>query len=113
VHEVGITQSIIEIAEQAARTQGATKITSVTVEIGALSGVIPESVEFCFEACARGTLLEGTRLIIHRIPGLGRCGECGASSPMDQQTFACDACGAFALETLQGTELRVTELEVD
>jgi hydrogenase nickel incorporation protein HypA/HybF len=113
MHEVGITQSIIDIAEQHARAQGAGKIHSVTVEIGALSGVIAESVEFCFEACASGTLLEGTRLIIHRIPGLGRCGECGATTPMEQHTFACEACGGFALETLQGTELRVTELEVD
>lgn len=113
MHEVGITQSIIEIAEQHARAQGANKINSVTVEIGALSGVIPESVEFCFEACARGTLLEGSRLIIQRIPGLGRCGECGAETPLEQQTYACDACGGFGLETLQGSELRVTELEVD
>lgn len=113
MHEVGITQSIIDIAEQHARAQGAGKITTVTVEIGALSGVIPESVEFCFEACARGTLLEGARLIVHRIPGRGRCGQCGTESPMEQQTFACAACGAFALETLQGTELRVIELEVD
>lgn len=113
MHEVGITQSIIEIAEQHARAQGAGKINSVTVDIGALSGVMPEAVEFCFEACASGTLLEGTRLIIHRIPGRGRCGECGAETALDPQTFACAACGSFALETLQGNELRVTELEVD
>lgn len=113
MHEVGITQSIIEIAEQHARAQGAQKIHSVTVAIGALSGVIPEAVEFCFEACTRGTLLEGSRLIIQRIPGRGRCGQCGAETTMEQQTFACDACGGFGLETLQGSELRVTELEVD
>lgn len=113
MHEVGITQSIIDIAEQHARAGGAGRINSVTVEIGALSGVIAESVEFCFEACARGTLLQGSRLIIVRIPGRGRCGECGAETVMEQQTFACDACGGFGLETLQGTELRVTELEVD
>ncbi len=113
MHEVGITQSIIEIAEQHARAQGAARINTVTVEIGALSGVIPEAVEFCFEACARDTLVEGARLIIQHIPGRGRCNECGAETALDQQTFACPGCGNFGLETLQGNELRVTELEVD
>ena len=64
MHELGITQSIVDIAARTARDQGAERIVSVTVEIGSLSGVIPDAVEFCFEACSQGTLLEGSRLLI-------------------------------------------------
>ncbi|HXV21659.1 MAG TPA: hydrogenase maturation nickel metallochaperone HypA, partial [Desulfuromonadales bacterium] len=46
MHEVGITRSIVEIAERTAREQGAARVLSVTVAIGALSGVVPEAVEF-------------------------------------------------------------------
>jgi hydrogenase nickel incorporation protein HypA/HybF len=113
MHEVGITRSLIEIAERHAREQGVAKVVSVTVAIGALSGVVPEAVEFCFEACSRGTFLEGTRLLIERIPGRGRCGACGTEAEIDPHAFACPACGAFALERLQGEELRVTEMEID
>lgn len=113
MHEVGITQSIVEIAERHAREQGAKKVLSVTVLIGALSGVVPEAVEFCFEACTRETLLEGARLVIERVPGRGRCIDCGAEIDLDPDTFACPPCGAFALERLQGEELRILELEVD
>lgn len=113
MHEVGITQSIVEIAERHAREQGAARVLSVTVRIGALSGVVPEAVEFCFEACTKGTLLDGARLIVERVPGKGRCTECGAEIELAPHTFACPPCGALAVERLQGEELRILELEVD
>jgi hydrogenase nickel incorporation protein HypA/HybF len=113
LHEVGITRSIVEIAEQTARAQGASRVLSVTVEIGELSGVVAEAVEFCFEACSRGTFLDGARLIIERVPGLGRCPACGEQTAMGPYSFECPSCAALGLETLQGRELRVTEMEVD
>ena len=113
MHEVGITRSIVEIAERTAHEQGAQRVLSVTVEIGALSGVVPEAVEFCFEACSKETFLEGARLIIERIPGRARCQQCAAEIPVDSWSFACPACGALALERLQGEELRIKEMEID
>lgn len=113
MHEVGITQSIVEIAERNARAQGAARVLSVSIEIGDLSGVMADAVEFCFEACTGGTFLEGAKLLVQRIPGKGRCRECGAETNLDPYTFACSACGAYTLEVLQGTELRITEMEID
>ncbi len=113
MHELGLTQHLIEIAENAARANGASRVRSVKVEIGALAGVVPESVEFCFDVCSRGTLLEGSRLEITFIPGRGRCHDCQAECALDIYTVACPACGGFSLERKQGEELRVVEVEVD
>ena len=113
MHEVGITRSIVEIAERSAREQGAGRVVSVTVEIGGLSGVVAEAVEFCFDACTKETFLDGARLIVERIPGKGRCRDCGAETALDQYTFACPACGGYALEVLQGNELSIREMEID
>lgn len=113
MHELGITQSIVEIAEQTARDQGAQKVLSVTIEVGELSGVIPEAVEFCFEACVQETLLEGSRLVIDRIPGLGKCTECRAEFKLDNMTFNCSACGSYAIQRLQGEELNLREVEIE
>jgi hydrogenase nickel incorporation protein HypA/HybF len=113
VHELGITQSIIEIAEDHARAQNAVKVNSVTVEIGGLSGIVPDAVEFCFEACSKETLLEGAELIIDFIPGRARCVSCNWEDNIEQLTYVCPECGNLALERLQGEELRVKELEID
>jgi len=113
VHEVAITQNILEIAIDHAHKASAGKITSLTVEIGALSGVVPEAVEFCFEAVARETLAEGATLNIVRIPGRGRCLDCGQTLEMDPYTFSCPHCESFNIERQQGDELRLTEVEID
>ena len=113
MHEVGITQSIIEIAEKHATEGGARRVLSLTIEIGELSGVVPEALEFVFEACSRGTLLEESKLVIERIPGRARCGDCRRETGIDSYSFACPACDSFALEILQGEELRIKEMEVD
>jgi hydrogenase nickel incorporation protein HypA/HybF len=113
MHELGLTQHLVEIAAHAARENGARLVRSVTVEIGELAGVVPESVEFCFDACSRGTILEGSRLKILRIPGRGRCHDCKAECGLDIYTVVCPGCGGFSLERLQGEELRVIEVEID
>ena len=113
MHELGITQSIVEIAEKTAREQKAIKVLSVTVEIGELSGVIADAVEFCFEACIQDTLLAQSRLIINQIPGRGRCNDCGAELKIDPMTFNCDTCGSYSIQRTQGDELTIKEVEIE
>ncbi len=113
MHELGITQSIVEIAEKTARDQKAEKVLSVTIEIGELSGVIPDAVEFCYEACTQESLLAGSRLVINYIPGLGKCNDCQADVKMDNMTFNCSSCGSYSLQRIQGEELNIKEVEIE
>lgn len=110
MHELAITQNIVEICEHHASGR---RIRSVRVEIGDLSGVVPEAVEFCFEACSRDTLLEGARLVIERVPAKARCRDCAAEQEVASFHAPCAACGGFGMELLSGAELRVRELEVE
>jgi hydrogenase nickel incorporation protein HypA/HybF len=110
MHELSITQSVVEICEQNA---GGRRVLAVILELGELSGIVPDSVEFCFEACTRGTLLEGARLIIDRVAPKGLCRDCGVEFPVSAYYDACPACGGFTVELLRGEELRVKELEVE
>jgi len=113
MHELSLTQSLVEIAEEHARRAGATVIRSITVEVGALSGTVPEALEFAFDVCSRGTLAEGAVLTLLRVPGHGRCAACGATSTCQELTAVCPVCDALAFELDAGLELRVLELEID
>lgn len=110
MHEMAITQGIVELCEQHAAGR---RIQLVTVEIGALSGVVPEAVEFCFAACASGTLAEQARLVIEQVAGQGRCLECQCLQPLQRLYDPCSACGAYLLEVVAGQEMRVREIEVE
>lgn len=113
MHELSLTQNLIEVAEEHARREGASAILSITVKIGALSGVVAEAVEFAFEVCARGTLADGAQLRIIPVPAIGRCRQCAEEVAMTSPVDACPGCGGFALDLLQGEEMALTEMEID
>lgn len=110
MHEMSITQSVVEICEANA---GGRRVLEVVLEIGELSGVIPESVEFCFEACTKGTLLDGAKLTVEEVPGRGKCPSCHEESPLKSLFDPCPHCGGFGLAVVSGEELRVKELELE
>jgi hydrogenase nickel incorporation protein HypA/HybF len=110
MHEMSITQGIIDLCLAHA---GGRQILSIDVEIGELSSVVPESIEFCFEACSRDTSLEGARLTIIRVPGVGKCQECEKETPLSELYDACRNCGSNQVTIVAGEELRVREIEVE
>ena len=109
MHELGITQNIVAIASEYA--DGA-KVRRVSLEIGQLSAILPDSIRFCFDVCCQGTLLEGATLEIIETPGLGRCRSCGAEVPLTQPFGRC-TCGSVNLDIVQGQELKLKELETE
>jgi hydrogenase nickel incorporation protein HypA/HybF len=110
MHEMSITQGIIDICEKYA---GGRPVISVDIEIGELSSVVPNAVEFCFEACSQGTLLQEAHLNIIRIPGSGHCLDCDADTPLTAIFGACQRCGSYRVTIVSGEEMRVREIEVD
>lgn len=108
VHELSISQGIVESVCEAVR-EG--QVLTVTVEIGKLSGVVPDAVRFCFDECARGTRLEGARLDIVDVQGRGRCPSCNQELDMEELITRCP-CGNPFLEIVRGQELRIRSVEV-
>jgi hydrogenase nickel incorporation protein HypA/HybF len=113
LHELGISQSIVEIALRTAAGQKAKKIHSVTLEIGSLAGVVPEALQFCYEACSNATLLEGSQLIIEKVQAKACCRDCAGEYPLTDLLVCCPACGSLAGDMICGDEMRIKEMEID
>jgi hydrogenase nickel incorporation protein HypA/HybF len=109
MHELGITQEIVEICCR--RSEGAC-ITRIVLEIGKLSGVLPDAVRFCFDLCSEGTMAEGAQLEIIEPLGSAHCRECGNLVQLLSPWGICE-CGSTNLEWLSGEELRIKEMEVN
>ena len=109
MHELAITQDMVAAV---AETVGPAKVARVRLQIGRLAGVVPEALRFCFDACSRGTTLEGATLEIDEIAARGRCRGCGAEIAMSSFLDVC-ACGGMELELITGQELRIKDVEVE
>ena len=108
MHELAITQSVVDTITE--RTSGA-RVTLVRLDIGKLSGVVPEAVAFCFELVADGTPLHAARLEINEPAGRARCRSCAAEIGLDQFILLCP-CGSADVEVLSGQELAIRSVEV-
>lgn len=113
MHELALTENIVEIVAEEARSRGFARVRVVRLEIGAMSHVEPAALRFCFDAVARGTIAEGAALDIIRRRGEGWCPDCERTVALDERFGPCPACGGRRVQMTSGDELRVHELEVD
>jgi hydrogenase nickel incorporation protein HypA/HybF len=87
------------------------RVTCVRLEIGALSGVVADSVRFCFDLVTEGTNLEGAALEIAQPPAECRCRSCGSGFEPDSPIVMCP-CGSAEVTVLAGQELKITSVQV-
>lgn len=114
MHELSIALSLVEIAGSAAAQAGVERVSALHVRVGALAGVVRESLEFSFEIAAADTPLAGARLEIEAVPVLLHCAICDADvAPPSLQQFRCPRCGTPSADVVQGRELNLVAIEYD
>jgi hydrogenase nickel incorporation protein HypA/HybF len=110
MHELSITQSVVDAITD---RLGEARVTRVHLEVGRLSGVVPEALRFCFELVTAGTSVEGAELLIDEPEGSARCRTCGDRFATGEVLPLCDGCGSADVEVLGGASLRIRGVAVE
>ena len=113
MHEVSIIQSVIEIVTNKAIENKFTKVNKVSLKIGQLSGVMPESLNFAFKSCIINTMLEGSTLEIEKVSAVAKCIDCMKEFPIDHFNKLCPSCNKFSSNIISGYELFINTIEGD
>jgi hydrogenase nickel incorporation protein HypA/HybF len=113
MHEYSIALNIIDIASKTAKDAGATKINEVELEVGILSGVVIEALEFALESAIKNTLLENAKININRIKARAKCNNCNTEFEPGDLIAECPVCSSFDFKIINGRELRVKSINVD
>ena len=113
MHELSLVESLIETLVAESHKQHFRRVRTVELEVGELSCVEPEALEFAFLACSKGTLAEGASLRITRKKGRAYCELCALESDIETAYDPCPACGAVGLEIRTGRALEIVSLEVE
>ena len=113
MHELSIMQSaLIQVLEQT-RQARATRVYSIRLRIGTLSGVVPEALQFAFEVLADGTPAKGAKLIIEDVPAKFWCDTCNREFKAARMFAECPDCHRPSAELRAGREMELTSMEVD
>lgn len=113
MHELGITQSILDIALRHATDAGATRITELTIVVGELASVVDDSVQFYWDMIARDTIAQGAALNFRRIPATLHCNACGHDFRINHRDFVCPACDSPNIQVTAGEEFFLESIDVD
>lgn len=113
MHELSIAQSVIEAVEQECASRGIGPVESVRLRIGRMSGVLPDSLRFCWDLVTQETSLAGAALdIVVTEPRLC-CVSCGRDLPFDTSIERCPHCGSPDMRVQGGTDLTIDSVEVE
>ncbi len=113
MHELSIANNLVEIATQHAVQAGASRITSITLKIGALSCVHKDALEFSFELVTENTMLEGAKLIVIDVPVTIFCEPCNREVELAGiQQFRCPKCNSPSGDIRNGKELDIESIEI-
>ncbi|MEN8124930.1 MAG: hydrogenase maturation nickel metallochaperone HypA [Bacteroidota bacterium] len=112
MHELSIAMGIVKIAEKEAKKANAKKIELIELEIGELSGVQIDALDFAWPMAVNGTLLESAKKIVFNIKGIAVCSDCKHEYEISHYYDSCPKCNSNLKIIVQGKELRVKSLEV-
>lgn len=115
MHEVSIAMGMAEELTRIAKENNARKILKIRLNIGKLSGIVVDSLEFAFNTIKREyPLLADADLIINEIPGVLECGDCGRRFETEYLPFgACTGCNSMNLRIRSGNEQHIENIELE
>jgi hydrogenase nickel incorporation protein HypA/HybF len=110
VHELSLSSAIVNTVEKHATGR---RVTVVSLRVGALRQVVPETLEFYFEFVARGSVCDGAVLEQELIAAVLHCRVCEHEWAIEIPAFRCPTCGGSDVEVASGDEFEVESIEVE
>ncbi|WP_322793864.1 hydrogenase maturation nickel metallochaperone HypA [Bellilinea sp.] len=113
MHELAVTESVLDIALRHAGQANASRVTDIYLVIGRFSSIVDDSVQFYWDMIAENTICQHATLHFKRVPGRMKCLECEKEFEVQQSLDPCPYCGSFHLNIIGGEEFYVESIIVE
>lgn len=112
MHELGIVFHIIDHLEEVGKQNQLSKISTVTLEIGEVSGVVHSYLTDCWKwAADKSELLKGSQLQIETLPAVTFCEDCQKTYDTVKHGKICPNCSSPNTYLVSGNEFNIKEIE--
>ncbi len=113
MHELAVTESILDISLKHANQANASQVTDIYIVIGRLSSIVDDSVQFYWDMVSQGTICEGAQLHFDRVPARLLCLNCGTEYTLARELEPCPQCSSAQVKVLSGEEFRVDSIGIE
>lgn len=112
MHELGIIVHITKTLQEVAKENQLTEIGSVTLEIGEVSGIVPEFLTDCWEYYRKKfPLIVNADLKTETLPAVTFCENCEKTYSTVQFGKQCPHCQSGNTYLIKGNECNIKEIE--
>ena len=115
MHELPITEGILNIVLRYAETNSVRQVMAIHLQIGKLSDLEDEWIQRYFDYLSKGTMAQGAKLKIERMPIIVQCTACSTSYEAEVTKLGdlvCLTCGEKSSTLLSGREYYIKDMEV-
>lgn len=112
MHELSVATSIVESVEEETHRAGGSSVSEIVLEIGILSGIIREALDFALEEAIKGTILQEADIRIEEIPGIAKCSSCGTEFRTGDHFTICPECMNPYTDIIQGKEMKIKSIKI-
>ena len=113
MHELSITENILEIALRHAESNNATRITNLHLVIGQMASIVDDSVQFYWDIIAKDTIAAGARLEFKRIPAEFLCQNCSQRYYPSDDDFSCPNCNCLEVKLVSGDQFFLEAIDIE
>jgi hydrogenase nickel incorporation protein HypA/HybF len=112
MHEFALAEDLLKLALNEARKADIVRLDKIIVQIGTLSGVSVDALEFSFGFLREeDPITKNAELVVKRVEGKGRCKTCSEEVALDRLFLFCPICNTPTIEITSGREFLLLSLE--
>lgn len=113
MHELTVTESLLEIALRHAKQAKALRVTALNLVIGQMATTVDESIQFYWSIIANETIASGAILNFRRIPAEFTCQVCKTIFTPGEDDFFCPTCQSHEVRLTAGDEFFLESIEIE
>lgn len=113
MHELSVTENILNIASSHAKQAGARKVTDIYIVLGRLSSIVDDSIQFYWDLISENTICYKASLHFERRPAEILCLDCNHKFSIDSDLIPCPCCESLKLMVLSGDDFWLDSIEIE
>lgn len=113
MHELAVTENILNIVLKYANEASATKVKKIYLVIGDLASIVDDSVQFYWDILAKDSIAEGAELCFNRVNTVFCCNDCGTEYSSDGYSIICPQCRSTNIRIISGEEFYLEAIDVE
>ena len=113
MHELAVTENILNIAVKHARQAEAKRVTDLYLVIGRLASIVDDSIQFYWDIISAETVCQGATLHFKRVPAQLICLDCQQEYTLDGELSPCPNCQSAKVKVTSGDQFWLDSIEIE